>query len=71
MYWPSDRLGRHLGVACFVAGVVLVGLVVALELPQWVWLVASALAALGAGLRVGKGGYGGRERDRQWPSTRP
>ena len=71
MYWPSDRLGRYLGVACFVAVVVLGGLIVSLELPQWFWFVASTLAALGASLYVGKGGYGGRERDRQWPSTRP
>ncbi len=64
MYWPSDRLGRRLGVACLVTVVMLVGLIVGLELPQWVWLVASTLAALGASLYVGKGGYGGRERDR-------
>ncbi len=71
MYWPSDRLGRRLGVASFVTVVVLVGFIVALDLPQWVWFVASTLAALGASLYVGKGGYGGRERDQQWPSTRP
>ena len=70
MYWPSGRLGRRLGVACFVAVVVLVGLIFALELAQWVFLVASTLAALGASLYVGNGGYGGREHARQWPSTR-
>ena len=71
MYWPSGRLGRRLGVACFVAVVVVVGLVVAFELPQWVWFVAYALSALGASMYVGKGGYGGRKRDHQGPSTRP
>ena len=71
MYWPSDRLGRRLGVACFVAVVLLVGLIVALDLPQWVWLFASTLAALGAALHAKKGVYGRRERDREWPSTRP
>lgn len=71
MYWPSGLLGRRLGMACFVAVVVVVGLIVALGLPQWVWFVASTLAALGASLYVGKGGYGGRERDRHGPSGRP
>lgn len=46
-------------MACFVAVVVLVGLIVALELPQWFFFVASTLAGLGASLYVGKGGYGG------------
>lgn len=70
MCWPSDRLGRRLGAACFVMVVVLVGLIVTIELPQWVWFLPFTLAALGGSLYVGKGGYGGRECDREWPPAR-